>query len=51
MALDAITHRDYPVLQAYVLIMVCIYVGINFLADVLAELLDPRLRLTGGGES
>ena len=51
MALEAITHRDYPVLQAYVLIMVCIYVGINFLADVLAELLDPRLRLTQGGKS
>ena len=51
MALEAITHRDYPVLQAYVLIMVCIYVGMNFLADVAAELLDPRLRLTGGGEA
>ncbi len=48
MAIEAINHRDYPVLQAYVMIMVCIYVGINFLADVAAELLDPRLRLTGG---
>lgn len=47
MAIESITHRDYPVLQAYVLIMVCIYVSINFLADVIAELLDPRLRLTG----
>lgn len=47
MAIESITHRDYPVLQAYVLIMVCIYVGINFIADVIAELLDPRLRLTG----
>lgn len=48
MALESIRHRDYPVIQAYVLIMVCIYVGLNFVADILAELLDPRLRLTGG---
>ncbi len=48
MAIESITHRDYPVIQAYVLIMVCIYVVINFVADVIAEILDPRLRLTGG---
>ncbi|WP_028582610.1 ABC transporter permease [Desulfogranum japonicum] len=48
MAIESITHRDYPVIQAYVLIMVCIYVSINFIADVIAELLDPRLRLSGG---
>ena len=28
-----------------------ISMGLNFLADVPAELLDPRLRLTGGGEA
>lgn len=48
MAIEAINARDYPVLQAYVMVMVCIYVGINFITDVVAELLDPRLRLTGG---
>lgn len=48
MAIESIAHRDYPVIQAYVLIMVCLYVGINFIADVAAEALDPRLRLTGG---
>ncbi|MCE0494976.1 ABC transporter permease [Vibrio salinus] len=50
MAIDAITHRDYPVLQAYVLIMVFIYVSINFIADLIAEAFDPRLALTGGGK-
>ena len=48
MAIEAINARDYPVLQAYVMVMVCIYVGINFITDVVAELLDPRFRLTGG---
>lgn len=47
LALESVTHRDYPVLQAYVLIMVFIYVSINFVADIAAEALDPRLRLTG----
>lgn len=47
MALESITHRDYPVLQAYVLIMVFIYVLINFIADIVAEILDPRLLFTG----
>ncbi len=48
MAIESITYRDYPVLQAYVMIMVCLYVGFNFVADVVAELLDPRLRHDGG---
>ncbi len=48
MAIESITHRDYPVLQAYVMIMVCLYVGFNFIADVVGELLDPRLRSDGG---
>ncbi|MBC7002334.1 ABC transporter permease [Photobacterium sp. BZF1] len=43
MALDAITFRDYPVLQAYVVIMVIIYMSVSMLADVIAALLDPRL--------
>lgn len=44
MALQAITYRDYPVLQAYVLFMSVIYVGVNFLVDIVSQLLDPRLR-------
>jgi len=45
MAIESIANRDYPVLQAYVLIMVFVYVSINFFADVIAEMLDPRLML------
>lgn len=50
MAIDAITYRDYPLLQAYVIFMTIIYVGVNFLVDVVSELIDPRLRLGGGRE-
>ncbi|USD64286.1 ABC transporter permease [Vibrio sp. SCSIO 43136] len=47
MALEAITFRDYPVLQAYVVIMVIIYMSVSLLADLVAALLDPRLSKQG----
>lgn len=43
MALDAITYRDYDLLQTYVLFMTIIYVVINFIVDVAVRMLDPRL--------
>lgn len=49
MAVDAITMRDYPVVQAYVAWMAVIYVLINLATDVIYHYLDPRVRL--GGES
>ena len=47
MAADAITMRDYPVIQAYVIWMAVIYVGINLVSDILYHALDPRVRLAG----
>lgn len=47
-AVDAISMRDYPVIQAYVIWMALIYVALNFLADLSYGLLDPRIRLGGG---
>jgi peptide/nickel transport system permease protein len=44
LAMDAITYRDYPLLQGYVLLMALIYVVINFCAEFLTHSLDPRLR-------
>lgn len=35
MAVDAITMRDYPVIQAYVVWMAVIYVLINLVVDLL----------------
>lgn len=43
MALDAVTYRDYNMLQAYVLFMTIIYVVINFIVDIAVRMLDPRL--------
>ena len=48
LAVDAITMRDYPIIQAYVLWMAVIYVGVNLLCDLLYHALDPRIRLGGG---
>ena len=47
LAVDAINMRDYPMIQAYVMWMAIIYVGINLVTDVLYSILDPRIRLTG----
>lgn len=48
MALDAINNRDYVLLQAYVLFMALIYVGINFIVDIAAQIIDPRVKIFRG---
>lgn len=45
MAVDAITMRDYPLIQAYVVWMAVIYVAVNLVTDLLYHVLDPRIRL------
>lgn len=50
MAVDAITMRDYPVIQAYVIWMAIIYVLVNLITDIIYHYLDPRIRL-GRGKS
>ncbi len=45
MAVDAITMRDYPLIQAYVVWMAVIYVLVNLVTDLVYHLLDPRIRL------
>lgn len=47
MAVDAITMRDYPVIQAYVIWMAVIYVLVNLVTDIVYHYLDPRIRLGG----
>ena len=44
LAVDAIMMRDYPLIQAYVVWMAIIYVGVNLAADLLYLVLDPRVR-------
>ena len=47
MAVDAISMRDYPIIQAYVMWMAIIYVLVNLVTDLSYRVLDPRIRLGG----
>lgn len=42
--LEALSARNYPVIQAYVLIAALSYVTASLLIDLIAILIDPRLR-------
>lgn len=44
--LEAIQRLDRPVIVAYVMIVVVMFVVINLVVDLLYSLLDPRVRLT-----
>ena len=43
--LASISSRDFPVVQAIVVIMAAWIVVVNFVADLLYQLVDPRIRL------
>jgi peptide/nickel transport system permease protein len=42
---EAISRADFPVVQAIVLILACIYVLLTLFADMLNAVLDPRVRV------
>ena len=42
---DAILSRNYPVIQGYIVCIVLIFIIVNLIADVLSNMLDPRIRL------
>jgi peptide/nickel transport system permease protein len=44
LTVDAILHRDYPVIQAVILVFSGVYVLINLVVDLLYTVLDPRIR-------
>jgi peptide/nickel transport system permease protein len=46
--LEAVFTRDYPIVQAVVLITASAYVLVNLLVDVSYSLLNPRIRIGGG---
>ncbi len=50
LAVDAISMRDYPLIQAYVMWMAIIYVVVNLLTDLSYRVLDPRIRLGGAAQ-
>ena len=44
LAVDAITSRDYPVIQGYVVWMAVIFLVINAIVECSYSLMDPRIR-------
>jgi peptide/nickel transport system permease protein len=44
LAWESILKNDFPVVQAVVLLLATIYVGLTLLADLFNAVLDPRLR-------
>ncbi len=44
LAVTAITARDYPIIQAVVLLVSCVFVVVNLAVDLLYGFLDPRIR-------
>ena len=45
--IDSIMRLDRPVVVAYLLVVVTLFIAINFVVDILYSLLDPRIRLGG----
>ncbi len=41
---DSVGYRDYPMIQALILLAVCCVVVINFAADMIIAALNPRMR-------
>jgi peptide/nickel transport system permease protein len=48
LAVQAISSRDFLIVQAIVLLGAFVHVGLNLVADLLYGVVDPRIRLTGG---
>lgn len=47
--IEAISGRDYPVIQGFTLLMATLFVIINFVVDILYRFLDPRVRVEERG--
>ncbi|WP_127360458.1 ABC transporter permease [Actinacidiphila soli] len=47
LTLDSVFTRDYPVIQAVVLVVTAAYIVINLLIDLLYTAIDPRIRVSG----
>ena len=44
LSVQAITTRDYPLVQATVLITAVLFVAMNLIVDLLYHVIDPRMR-------
>jgi peptide/nickel transport system permease protein len=46
LVIDSIFQLDRPIVVAYLLVVVCMYIIINLVVDILYSLLDPRVRIS-----
>jgi len=44
LAIDAISNRDYPMIQGAVILVAASFVFVNLLVDIIYALVDPRIR-------
>ena len=45
--ITSISNRDYPVVEAIIVLLALIVVVVNLLADILCRVIDPRIRRDG----
>ena len=48
--IDSLHNLDRPVIVAYLMIIVLVFVVINLIVDIVYSLLDPRVRLKDAGQ-
>jgi peptide/nickel transport system permease protein len=48
--IDALHNLDRPIIVAYLMIIVLVFVVINLLVDILYSVLDPRVRIKDAGQ-
>ncbi len=44
LVVEAVNNRDFPIVQAALLVIVCLFVLVNLFVDLLYGVLDPRVR-------
>ncbi|MBB6467111.1 peptide/nickel transport system permease protein [Aminobacter lissarensis] len=44
LAVDSIQVRDYPIIQAVVLVSAALFISLNLIVDILYRFIDPRVR-------
>lgn len=49
--LDSINSLDRPVIVSYLIVVVCLFVSLNLIVDILYRMLDPRVRAADNAEA
>ena len=44
MLVDSIVRRDYPIIQALLMVVATVLIAVNLIVDILYAYIDPRIR-------